>query len=116
MKRPEPSVAWRAEALSPLEEGPDPDGAEGVDSRMEGRWGQWMKCQRQHSMSSSSSSSSSGGRDKGSHLRLLLGVLGAPLAPVHVNAGEPLPHLSVKDTPIVSPSLSLVMVPSCTFL
>ncbi|XP_056173231.1 uncharacterized protein LOC115675734 isoform X1 [Syzygium oleosum] len=109
VKRPEPSVAWRAEALSPLEEGPDPDGAEGVDSRMDGRWGQWMKCQRQHSMSSSSSSSSSGGRDKGSHLRLLLGVLGAPLAPVHVNAGEPLPHLSLKDTPIVSPSLSLVM-------
>ncbi|KAK8954339.1 hypothetical protein KSP39_PZI002390 [Platanthera zijinensis] len=37
-----------------------------------------------------------------SDLRLLLGVMGAPLAPVHVCAGEPLPHLSIKDTPIVS--------------
>ncbi|KAJ6797701.1 AP2-like ethylene-responsive transcription factor [Iris pallida] len=37
-----------------------------------------------------------------SDLRLLLGVMGASLAPVHVSAGEPLPHLSIKDTPIMS--------------
>ncbi|KAK3423329.1 uncharacterized protein LOC104451119 [Eucalyptus grandis] len=108
-RRPEAWVARHAEALSPLEEGPDPDGAEGLGARMEGRWGQWMKGQRQHSVSSSSSSSSSGGRDKGSHLRLLLGVLGAPLAPVHVNAGEPLPYLSVKDTPIETSSAHYIL-------
>ncbi|XP_030538011.1 uncharacterized protein LOC115746404 [Rhodamnia argentea] len=107
VKRPESSIVRHAEALSPLEEGPDPDGTEGLDSRMEGRWGQWMKGQRQHSVSSSSSSS--GGRDKGSNLRLLLGVLGAPLAPVHVNAGEPLPHLSVKDTPIETSSAHYIL-------
>ncbi|OMO70701.1 hypothetical protein COLO4_28549 [Corchorus olitorius] len=32
-----------AEALSPLREGPDPDGTDGEDSRMEGKWAHWMK-------------------------------------------------------------------------
>lgn len=78
-------------ALSPLKEGPDPDGTDGGDSRMEGRWAHWMRAP-----------SVSGSACKRSDLRLLLGVLGAPLAPVHVSAAEPLPHLSIKDTPIVS--------------
>uniref|UniRef100_A0A7N0U6B6 Uncharacterized protein n=1 Tax=Kalanchoe fedtschenkoi TaxID=63787 RepID=A0A7N0U6B6_KALFE len=39
-----------------------------------------------------------------SHLWLLFSVLGAPLAPVHVSYGEPLPHLSIKDTPIEASS------------
>ncbi|OWM80652.1 hypothetical protein CDL15_Pgr006682 [Punica granatum] len=74
-----------AEALSPLKEGPDPEEADGGDSRGEGRWGHWMKGQklsRTPSVSSSSSASSSS-YSKRSDLRLLLGVLGAPLAPVH---------------------------------
>ncbi|MCI85735.1 soluble secretory phospholipase A2 receptor, partial [Trifolium medium] len=37
---------------------------------------------------------------KRSDLRLLLGVMGAPLAPFHVCSTDPLPHLSIKDTPI----------------
>ncbi|KAI8004499.1 AUGMIN subunit 3 [Camellia lanceoleosa] len=37
---------------------------------------------------------------KRSDLRLLLGVLGAPLSPVQVSANDPLPHLCIKDTPI----------------
>ncbi|KAL6982981.1 hypothetical protein U1Q18_016376 [Sarracenia purpurea var. burkii] len=66
-----------AEALSPLMEGPDPDGSDDGDSRTE-RWGHWMKGQLWRAPSGSSSSSSSYQR---SDLRLLLGVLGAPLAP-----------------------------------
>ncbi|GLT58866.1 hypothetical protein SLA2020_317270 [Shorea laevis] len=92
-----------AEALSPLKEGPDPDGAEGGDSRMEGRWAQWMKGQLARGPSVSTSAC------KRSDLRLLLGVLGAPLAPVHVSTVEPLPHLSIKDTPIESSSAQYIL-------
>lgn len=83
-----------AEALSPLKEGPDETDAD--DSKMEGRWAQWMKGQLCRAPSVSCSAY------KRSDLRLLLGVLGAPLAPVHVSSSDPLPHLSIKDTPIVS--------------
>lgn len=106
VKQPEPMVVRSgslrpAEALSPLKEGPDPDGTDGGDSRMDGRWAHWMKGQLARAPSVSGSAC------KRSDLRLLLGVLGAPLAPVHVSAAEPLPHLSIKDTPIVSFSCSL---------
>ncbi|KAL9330628.1 hypothetical protein ACSQ67_000238 [Phaseolus vulgaris] len=102
------------EALSPLKEGPD--GTDGHDStRGEGRWGQWMKgpLARAPSVSSSSSSSSS---CKKSDLRLLLGVLGAPLAPVHVCTTDPFPHLSIKDIPIVRNIVSLSTYCSSTLL
>ncbi|KAK8623414.1 hypothetical protein V6N13_118299 [Hibiscus sabdariffa] len=92
-----------AEALSPLREGPDPDGMDGEDSRTEGRWAQWMKGQLSRGPSVSSSTC------KRSDLRLLLGVLGAPLAPVHVSALEPFPHLSIKDTPIESSSAQYIL-------
>lgn len=96
-----------AEALSPLKEGPD--GTEGQEStRGEGRWGHWMKgpLARTPSVSSSSSSSSS---CKKSDLRLLLGVLGAPLAPVHVCTTDPFPHLSIKDIPIETSSAQYIL-------
>lgn len=85
-------------------EGPDPeDGGGGVggagDGRREG-WGQWVRGQLSRAPSMSGGAGSSSCRP--SDLRLLLGVMGAPLAPVHVTSGEPLPHLSIKDTPIVS--------------
>ncbi|KAF3443543.1 hypothetical protein FNV43_RR13229 [Rhamnella rubrinervis] len=70
------------EALSPLKEGPD--GTEGGDLKMEG------SLQEVRS-------------------EVVAGVLGAPLAPVHVSTTDPLPHLSIKDTPIVSSSISLTM-------
>ncbi|KAK8683905.1 hypothetical protein V6N13_039950 [Hibiscus sabdariffa] len=92
-----------AEALSPLKEGPDPDGTEGDDSRLEGRWGQWMKGQLARASSVSTSTC------KRSDLRLLLGVLGAPLAPVHVSALDPFPLLSIKDTPIESSSAQYII-------
>ncbi|GAB4852293.1 hypothetical protein Ancab_016485 [Ancistrocladus abbreviatus] len=90
------------EALSPLREGPD-QGCSG-DAKTEGGWSHWMK--RNPSVSGSSSSSSA---CKRSDLRLLLGVLGAPLAPVHVTANEPLPHLSIKDTPIETSSAQYIL-------
>ncbi|GLT53461.1 hypothetical protein SLA2020_267290 [Shorea laevis] len=98
--QPEPLISRSgslrpAEALSPLKEGPD--GTDVEDSRMEGRWGQWMK-RGQLSRAPSVSCSAF----KRSDLRLLLGVLGAPLAPVHVSTADPFPHLCIKDTPIVS--------------
>ncbi|MCI10443.1 hypothetical protein A2U01_0031536, partial [Trifolium medium] len=40
------------------------------------------------------------GTSSSSDLRLLLGVLGAPLAPLHVSTTEPFPHLAIKDIPI----------------
>lgn len=89
------------EALSPLKEGPDGTDGEDVGNR-EGKWGHWMKGQLARAPSVSSSSSAC----KKSDLRLLLGVLGAPLAPVHVCTTDPFPHLSIKDIPIVSFSIS----------
>lgn len=95
------------EALSPLREGPD-QGA-GEAGRAEGGagggggWSYWMK--RNPSVSGSSSSAAC----RRSDLRLLLGVLGAPLAPVHVSVTEPLPHLSIKDTPIETSSAQYIL-------
>ncbi|PSS31470.1 Tyrosinase-like protein [Actinidia chinensis var. chinensis] len=94
-----------AEALSPLMEGPDPEGSEGRDSRME-RWGHWMRGQLCRAPAVSASSSAACQR---SDLRLLLGVLGAPLAPVHVSNNDPLPHLSIKDTPIETSSAQYIL-------
>lgn len=93
------------EALAPLMEGPDPEGAEIVGSRRVGSGlGQWVRGQL--SRNPSVAAAECGVGNKSSDLRLLLGVMGAPLAPVHVSSSDPLPHLSVKDTPIVRLSLS----------
>ncbi|XP_050214255.1 uncharacterized protein LOC126665481 [Mercurialis annua] len=106
---PEPVIIPRSgslrptEALSPLKEGPDQD--DGGDSRMEGRWGQWMKGQLSRAPSVASSTNAC----RRSDLRLLLGVLGAPLAPVHVSTTEPFPHLSIKDTPIETSSAQYIL-------
>ncbi|KAK2451064.1 CTP synthase [Trifolium repens] len=75
---------------SPLKEGPDGTDGEDVVNRGEGKWAHWM---RAPSVSSSSAC-------KKSDLRLLLGVVGAPLASVHVSTTDPFPHLSIKDIPI----------------
>lgn len=90
-------------------EGPDQEGAEGGDSKRVGSGiGGWMRGQLSRAPSVSSMSY------KRSDLRLLLGVMGAPLAPVYVCAADPLPHLSIKDTPIVS-SLSFFACPFAQF-
>ena len=100
------------ETLTPLMEGPDQDGAEIGESKRSGSGlGQWMKGQlgRTPSVTASSmgyNNSNSNSSNRRSDLRILLGVMGAPLAPLHVSTTDPLPHLSIKDTPIVSLSLS----------
>lgn len=92
--------------LTPLIEGPDPNAGEMGDSKRVGL-GQWMMGQlsRAPSMAGSNGFSSNGNNNKRSDLRLLLGVMGAPLAPVYVSTTDPLPHLCIKDTPIVNFSL-----------
>lgn len=98
------------EALAPLMEGPDPDGGEVGDSKRVGSGlGQWVKGQLSRTPSVTAMAY------KRSDLRLLLGVMGAPLAPVHVSNNDPLPHLSIKDTPIVSSFLSLFLSSFCHF-
>ncbi|XP_027160463.1 uncharacterized protein LOC113761594 [Coffea eugenioides] len=103
------------ETLTPLMEGPDPDGGEIGESKRVGL-GQWMKGQlcRAPSVTSSgygsSNNNTSGGScNRRSDLRLLLGVMGAPLAPVHVSSMDPLPHLSIKDTPIETSSAQYIL-------
>lgn len=108
--QPEPFISRSGslrplEALSPLREGPDPNEApvDGGDSKVE-RWGHWMKGQL-----SRAPNVASGSVFQRSDLRLLLGVLGAPLAPVHVSNIDPFPHLSIKDTPIETSSAQYIL-------
>ncbi|XP_047315807.1 uncharacterized protein LOC124919582 [Impatiens glandulifera] len=93
------------ETLTPLVEGPDPDGGEIGESKRVGSSsiGQWMKGQLSRAPSVASNAY------KRSDLRLLLGVLGAPLAPVHVTTNDPLPHLCIKDTPIETSSAQYIL-------
>ncbi|KAG2297734.1 hypothetical protein Bca52824_044403 [Brassica carinata] len=99
-----------SEMLPPVIEGPDPDGEDsgssGDYSRLERRWYNWMKCQLPVAPPSVSSSSSG---FKRTDLRLLLGVLGAPLGPVHVSALDLLPHLSIKNTPMETSSAQYIL-------
>lgn len=103
MVQPKPLIARSGSvrpvggALSPLMEGPEPDRGESGDPKWVGSViGQWVKGQLFTSTN-----------HRKSNLRLLLGIMGAPLAPVHVSSIDPLPHLSIKDTPIVSPPFIL---------
>ncbi|KAJ8464264.1 hypothetical protein OPV22_026816 [Ensete ventricosum] len=86
-------------SLAPLAEGPEGDGG---DPRKEG-WGRWVMSQLYRAPSVSAPSCRS------SDLRLLLGVMGAPLAPVHVSPVNPLPHLSIKDTPIETSTAQYIL-------
>ncbi|KAI8020938.1 hypothetical protein LOK49_LG03G00771 [Camellia lanceoleosa] len=96
---PEPLIG-RSGSLRPVIEGPDPDGGEIGDSKRGLGLGQSMKGQLSRTPSVASNAY------KQSDLRLLLGVLGAPLSPVQVSANDPLPHLCIKDTPILAISMA----------
>ncbi|KAG0490800.1 hypothetical protein HPP92_007663 [Vanilla planifolia] len=101
------------EALAPLIEGPDPYATDSFadasgDSRKEG-WGQWVRGQLSRAPSVSTAGAGSGGCYRRSDLRLLLGVMGAPLAPIYVSTIEPFPHLSIKDTPIEKSSAQYIL-------
>lgn len=84
--QPEPLIG-RSESLRPVIEGPDPDNDETqTDSKRIGSGlGHWVKGQMSRAPSVASTRSD---------LRLLLGVLGAPLAPIKVSS-------SLRDSPIV---------------
>lgn len=100
------------EVLAPLAEGPqsyEPEDTGGGSRTRREVWGRWVWGQLARPQSAMSSATSTSFRR--SDLRLLLGVMAAPLAPVYVNAGDPLPHLSIKDTPIVSFVLDLSPMP-----
>ncbi|EER91248.1 hypothetical protein BDA96_01G178100 [Sorghum bicolor] len=108
-------VVGGGEMLAPLMEGPDPEPSDGESGgacrgaargRKEG-WGHWVRGQFARAPSSAVAAAGAGALRN--DLRMLLGVLGAPLAPVHVCATEPLPHLSVKDTPIETSSAQYIL-------
>ncbi|CAN6289078.1 unnamed protein product [Urochloa humidicola] len=100
------------EALAPLMEGPEvsEDDAYGEESGRRDGFGQWV---RGHLLSRSPLMAGAAGGGDGSFrrsdLRLLLGVMGAPLAPVSAPAADPLPHLSVKGAPIESSSAQYIL-------
>ncbi|KAL5209212.1 hypothetical protein ABZP36_004835 [Zizania latifolia] len=111
-------AAAGGEMLAPLMEGPDPEssdgdggggggGAGGARGRREG-WGLWVRGQLSRAPSSVAAAAAGAGAAR-NDLRLLIGVMGAPLAPVHVSAAEPLPHLSIKDTPIETSSAQYIL-------
>lgn len=96
------------EVLAPLMEGPMGEDAEENRARIERKegWGRWMKGQLSRGTSSSSEIFNAVGLENAAHkrsdLRLLLGVMGAPLSPVGVfSLPDLLPRLCIKDTPIV---------------
>ncbi|XP_004289739.1 PREDICTED: uncharacterized protein LOC101294995 [Fragaria vesca subsp. vesca] len=100
------ALIGRSGSLRPVMEGPDPDGGEiGESKRVGSGLGQWMRGQ----LSRAPSVSSVAQNNRRSDLRLLLGVMGAPLAPLHVSTSDPLPHLSIKDTPIETSSAQYIL-------
>ncbi|KAG8099480.1 hypothetical protein GUJ93_ZPchr0013g33815 [Zizania palustris] len=105
------------EALAPLIEGPDPDRlaagdfAGGESARREG-FGRWVRGQLARTPSAAPSASGPGGSSdsfRRSDLRLLLGVMGAPLAPIPSKLADPLPLLSIKGTPIEASSAQYIL-------
>ncbi|KAJ9538007.1 hypothetical protein OSB04_030740 [Centaurea solstitialis] len=106
------SGSLTGETLAPLWEGPDQDADAaaasdlGDSKRLGSGIGHWMKGQLSRAPSMTTSTMAYKHR---SDLRLLLGVMGAPLAPVHVTNTEPLPHLCIKDTPIETSSAQYIL-------
>ncbi|CAA0826471.1 Protein of unknown function (DUF620 [Striga hermonthica] len=110
---PDPSLGRSAslrltgEALAPLMEGPDPEGCTtGGSKRFRSGLGSWVWDQL---MGFPSGANENGSGNKRSDLRLLLGVMGAPLAPVNVSLTEHLPHLCIKNTPIEASSAQYIL-------
>ncbi|CAN6284293.1 unnamed protein product [Urochloa humidicola] len=101
------------EVLAPLMEGPEvsEDDAPGEESGRRDGFGQWVRGHLSRSPLVGSGGGGGGGDGsfRRSDLRLLLGVMGAPLAPVSASAADPLPHLSVKGAPIESSSAQYIL-------
>ncbi|CAN6306201.1 unnamed protein product [Urochloa humidicola] len=99
------------EVLAPLMEGPEvsEDDASFEDSGRRDGFGQWVRGHLSRSPLVSAGGGGGDGSFRRSDLRLLLGVMGAPLAPVSASAADPLPHLSVKGAPIESSSAQYIL-------
>lgn len=101
------------ETLAPLMEGPTPENFD-KEGKKEGKW-EWVKGQlliKTPSMSRANNSKEAHMHTeayKQSDLRLLLGVLGAPLAPVGLESSNPLPFLSVKDIAMETSSAQYII-------
>ncbi|KAG2306264.1 hypothetical protein Bca4012_084701 [Brassica carinata] len=112
LAQPELSVG-RSGSLRPVMEGPDPDeegggggggGNVGDSKRLGSGLGHWVKGQLSRAPSVAATAVC-----RRNDLRLLLGVMGAPLAPIHVSSSDPLPHLSIKNTPIETSSAQYIL-------
>lgn len=98
--------SWAPQPLTPLMEGPGPEMQE-EGTKKESSWEvirEWFRTQKispSGSFSQSSSSFYGTIHAKTQDLRLLLGVLGCPLAPIP-SAHDPTLSIHIKDTPFVS--------------
>ncbi|XP_020399396.1 uncharacterized protein [Zea mays] len=102
------SLRLAGEVLAPLMEGPDvaEDDTFAEDSGRRDGFGQWV---RGHLTRAPLIAGGGDGSFRRSDLRLLLGVMGAPLAPVSVSTAEPLPLAPVKGAPIESSSAQYIL-------
>lgn len=97
------------QTLTPLMEGPDPD-VQDEGNKKESSWEvirEWFRSQKGSNLSISLYNNNNNNNHvvaKRQDLRLLLGVLGCPLAPIPLSTLT-IHHIHIKDIPIVSPSL-----------
>ncbi|KAG5240085.1 PLANT/T8K14-16 PROTEIN [Salix purpurea] len=93
---------WCTQTLTPLLEGPDPDMQE-EGNKKESSWEiirEWFRLQKGLSAGNSFTVSLYGSIPAKRHdLRLLLGVLGCPLAPIPL-VNDPIHRIHIKNTPI----------------
>ncbi|XP_010479428.1 PREDICTED: uncharacterized protein LOC104758289 [Camelina sativa] len=113
LPQPEPLIG-RSGSLRPVMEGPDPDdngemppgGGTGGDSKRLGSGlTHWVKGQWSRAPSVPSNTPAS----RRSDLRVLLGVMGAPLAPISVSSSTHLLHLTITDSPIETSSAQYIL-------
>ncbi|KAG7600000.1 hypothetical protein ISN44_As06g041550 [Arabidopsis suecica] len=106
LPQPEPLIG-RSSSLRPVMEGPDPDNGEisgGDSKRLGSGLSHWVKGQWSRAPSVTSTPVY-----RRSDLRLLLGVMGAPLAPINVSSSSHLLHLTIRDSPIETTSAQYIL-------
>ncbi|XP_008795785.2 uncharacterized protein LOC103711428 [Phoenix dactylifera] len=104
--------AWCVQPLTPLMESPDPE-AQGKKAKKEGSWEvirTWVRMQMEKGVSGNHLPIPFHGNSasKKMDLKLILGILGCPLAPIPLTA-EPSHYLSIKDTPIETSSARYII-------